>query len=187
MRFSWWQGFNMPFILRMAVFTLIFCLPVAGAQSFPPMPSDPELMLKPLVDRSGDPKDNEAEQTAPQPVSPKVITGQVKSLQQATLDERGLVDWYAWYLAAREYLGRMGGLQCALGTPIKFYRGGRIEAISFSPVCQASVAGRFFPLPAKTRLGAVILPVRAAESPPANPQEIYNRIPEHTHNEESLF
>jgi hypothetical protein len=177
--FSWWQGFNMPFILRTVVFTIIFCLPVVGAQSFPPMPSDPELMLKPLVDRSGDSKDNEAEQTAPQPVSPKIITGQVKSLQQATLDERGVVDWYAWYLAAREYLGRMGGLQCALGTPIKFYRGGRIEAISFSPVCQASVAGRFFPLPAKTRLGAVILPVRAAESPPANPQEIYSRIPEY--------
>lgn len=105
-----------------------------------------------------------------------VLTGQVQTLQQAMESESGRVDWYAWYLAAREYLGRTGGLQCALGTPIKFYRNGQIEAMSFSPLCQASVSGRNFPLPPKTKLDALILPVRSGEGPPASPQEIYTRI-----------
>jgi hypothetical protein len=105
----------------------------------------------------------------------KILTGQVQTLQQAIVSEND-VDWYAWYLSARDYLGRMGGLQCALGTPIKFYRDGRIEALSFNPLCQDSVAGRYFPLPANTRLDAIILPVRPGEGPPASRDEIYSRI-----------
>ena len=105
-----------------------------------------------------------------------MITGQVQTLQQAMQSESGQVDWYAWYLAARQYLGQTGGLQCALGTPIKFYRNGEIEAMSFNPICQASVLGRRFPLPPQTKLDALILPVRSGEGPPATPEEIYHRI-----------
>ena len=107
---------------------------------------------------------------------PRMLTGKVQTLQEAIESESGNVDWYAWYLSARAYLGRTGGLQCALGTPIKFYRNGQIEALSFNPLCQASVAGRRFPLPPKTKLEALILPVRAGEGPPASPEEIYTRI-----------
>jgi len=173
----------------------------AGAQSLPPMPRDPEMMLKPLVDnRQYNPEpqpgnllegsvQKHMQPTSltadPNQLSPKsstgstgtkMITGQVQTLQQAIISESGTVDWYGWYLSARDYLGRMGGLQCALGTPIKFYRNGRIEALTFSPVCQASVAGRVFPLPAKTKLDAIILPVRPGEGPPATPEEIYSRV-----------
>lgn len=180
-----------------------FSLPLVWAQSVPPPPSDPELMLKPLVD-------NRQYDTEPQPsnllegnvlrrmepaslvpnngsfqsvgtsgsASPSgttVLTGQVQTLQQAIVSENS-VDWYAWYLSARDYLGRMGGLQCPLGTPIKFYRNGRIEALTFNPLCQASVAGRVFPLPQKTHLEAVVLPVRPGEGPPASRDEIYSRV-----------
>lgn len=107
---------------------------------------------------------------------PRMLTGKVQTLQEAMESESGKVDWYAWYLSARDYLGRTGGLQCALGTPIKFNRSGQIEALSFNPLCQASVAGRRFPLPPKTRLEALILPVRPGEGPPASPEEIYTRI-----------
>jgi hypothetical protein len=107
---------------------------------------------------------------------PLVLTGQVQTLQQAIESERDWVDWYSWYLACREYLARTGGLQCPLGTPIKFYRNGHVEAMSFDPACQESVQGRHFPLPSKTRLDALILPVRQGTAPPATPQELYNRI-----------
>ena len=173
----------------------------AGAQSLPPMPSYPEQMLKPLVDNqqiNPEPqpgnllKGNVQKRLQPTSHTPepgqlqpmgstgstgtKVLTGQVQTLQQAIVSESGMVDWYGWYLSARAYLGRMGGLQCALGTPIKFYRNGRIEALTFNPLCQASVAGRVFPLPVKTKLDAIILPVRPGEGPPASPEEIYSRV-----------
>ena len=183
-------------------------LPLAMAQSLPPLPANPEDMLKPLVDtrqydsepqpstlREHTPLQGKAyRKLTPTSLTPeessqppagsssasdaggtKMLTGQVQTLQQAIASESN-VDWYAWYLAAREYLGRMGGLECALGTPIKFYRNGRIEAQTFNPICQNSVAGRMFPLPTKTRLDAVILPVRAGAGPPASPEEIYSRI-----------
>lgn len=174
----------------LTVFVLILALsPCGWAQSLSPE-SNNDVILKPLVDTQqfdlqpaqaplfkGDAY--QQKDAAMVPVGQSngmVLTGKVQTLQQAIVSESGQVDWYAWYLAARQYLGSTGGLQCALGTPIKFYRNGLIEAMSFSPVCQASVAGRMFPLPSKTKLDALILPVRPGEGPPASPQEIYSRI-----------
>jgi hypothetical protein len=86
------------------------------------------------------------------------------------------VDWYGWYLSAREYLSQTGGLNCALGTPIKFYKNGQIEALSFDPHCLNSVSGRHYPLPKNTQLDALILPVRPGQGPPASRQEIDSRV-----------
>jgi hypothetical protein len=158
----------------------VFCVSWAHATEQPQLDTDD--MLKPLVDtRQSNPaplqgsvgKQGQASSPARQSL---IITGKVQTLQQAIESEKDTVDWYVWYLGARSYLGRAGGLQCALGTPIKFYRNGQIEAMSFDPVCQASVAGRFFPLPPKTKLDALILPVRNGQAPPASPQELYSRI-----------
>lgn len=159
---------------------------------------DTSEMLKPLVDTSGDfgindlhkpPLDSKAlfdnaEQagagtdagTPGIPPGTKLITGKVQTLQQAMDSERDSVNWYEWYLGARDYLSRTGGLQCALGTQIKFYRDGTIEALTYDPTCRESVAGKAFALPRKTKLDALILPVRNGNAPPASPQELYSRI-----------
>ncbi len=106
----------------------------------------------------------------------KILTGKVQTLQQAIESERDVVNWYAWYLSAREYIGQTGGLRCSLGTPIKFYRSGKMEALTFDTNCIASVTGRRFPLPLNTSLDALILPVRSGQGPPASRDEIYSRI-----------
>lgn len=112
--------------------------------------------------------------TSTQPTALKI---QIKTYQEAVVAERGRVDWYAWYLAAREYLAATGGLnRCMVGTPIKFYKEGRIEAMSPDPFCQMSVKWRRFPLPSNTQLDALILPVRPGKLPPASPAEIQQRI-----------
>jgi hypothetical protein len=153
---------------------------------------DSDILLKPLVDTSQpntrEDKSNattlqgKAERQGTIPVNetpthqPLVLTGKVKTLQQAIESEKDTVDWYAWYLAAREYLSQTGGIRCPLGTPIKFYRNGRIEAMSFDPYCISSVSGRNYPLPHNTQLDALILPVRPGQGPPASRQEIYSRV-----------
>jgi hypothetical protein len=158
----------------------VFCASLAHAAEQAQLDTDD--MLKPLVDtrpstpaslQGGIGKQGQAPSAARQPL---IITGKVQTLQQAIESEKDTVDWYAWYLGARAYLGQTGGLHCAFGTPIKFYRNGQIEAMSFDPDCQASVVGRSFPLPAKTKLDALILPVRNGQAPPASPQELYSRI-----------
>lgn len=110
--------------------------------------------------------------------APIVLNGKIESLQSAIDIERDKVDWYAWYLSVRKYLARTGGLPCMLGTPIRFYRNGRIEALTPDPVCQASVQHRRFPLPAETRLDAILLPVRKGTLPPVTPNELYSKIKE---------
>jgi hypothetical protein len=100
----------------------------------------------------------------------------VKTYQEAATLEQD-IDWYAWYLSIRKYLDATGGLNhCVVGTPIKIYKQGRIEALSPDPLCRISVSWRHFPLPANTRLDALILPVRSGKLPPASPQELRNRI-----------
>lgn len=152
----------------------------------PELDTDP--FFKPLVDTSQkqsqegqkiSPLEGRAERQGDIPVSDsptRLITGKVQTLQQAIESERDVVDWYAWYLSAREYIGKTGGLRCALGTPIKFHRNGKMEAMSFDTACVGSVIGRRFPLPANTRLDALILPVRPGQGPPASRDEIYSRI-----------
>jgi hypothetical protein len=146
---------------------------------------DTDTLLKPLVDTSQPTtlQGNVAQKhmlpvndTSPAPGKPLVLTGKVQTLQQAIESEKDTVDWYGWYLSARDYLSQTGGLRCALGTPIKFYKNGLIEALTFDPHCIASVSGRHFPLPANTQLDALILPVRPGQGPPASRQEIYSRV-----------
>ena len=148
---------------------------------------DSDILLKPLVDTSqpntpSSTLHGKAERQGEIPVSdspskpPLVLTGKVQTLQQAIESERDTVDWYAWYLSARQYLGQTGGIRCPLGTPIKFYRNGHIEALSFDPYCISSVTDRHFPLPKNTQLDALILPVRPGQGPPASRQEIYSRV-----------
>lgn len=160
-----------------------------GASFQPEMETD--ALLKPLVDTSQPepsstqklaPLEGRAERYGQVPVSDspasqtKLITGKVQTLQQAIESERGIVDWYVWYLSAREYISRSGGLRCSLGTPIKFFRNGRIEALTFDTACIGSVLGKRFPLPENTRLDALILPVRPGHGPPTSESEIYSRV-----------
>lgn len=105
-----------------------------------------------------------------------LLTGQVQTLQEAMESEKDTVNWYGWYMACREYLARTGGLQCDLGTPIKFHRDGRIEALTMEPRCLSSSSWRRFALPRQTKLDAIILPVRQGNAPPATPAEILSRI-----------
>jgi hypothetical protein len=172
----------------------------------PAMAEDMDAMLKPLVDTSRSAPATPTPATTPNtgaghgngdvPVSwhsnipanksgpplstqaPLVLNGKIESLQSAIDIERDKVDWYAWYLSVRKYLARTGGLPCMLGTPIRFYRNGRIEALTPDPVCQASVEHRRFPLPAETRLDAILLPVRKGTLPPVTPNELYTKIKE---------
>lgn len=163
------------------------------ATELPQLDLDPNQgpFLKPLVDTTSPSPagttqttlQGKAESTGTIPVNDNsapsktlILTGKVQTLQEAIQSEKDTVDWYAWYLSAREYLGRSGGLRCPLGTPIKFYRNGRIEAMSFDPYCIASVSGKFFLLPQNTKLDALILPVRPGKGPPASPEEINARI-----------
>lgn len=160
-----------------------------GASFQPEMETDE--LLKPLVDTSQSentsaqklaPLEGRAERYGQVPVNDapasqtKLITGKVQTLQQAIESEKDIVDWYAWYLSAREYISRSGGLRCSLGTPIKFFRNGKIEALTFDTACIGSVLGKRFPLPASTRLDALILPVRPGHGPPASETEIYSRV-----------
>lgn len=157
-----------PFLHALLTLAILLSLaPLAFAQSGQDdVQLDNSDMLKPLVDTS----------TQAPARKPLVLQGAVRTLQQAIEEERDTVDWYAWYLACRQYLSSTGGLPCPLGTPIKFYRNGHIEAQTFDTVCLQSVAGRRFALPGATRLDALILPVRHGNAPPASPQEIYSRI-----------
>ncbi len=102
-----------------------------------------------------------------------VLKGEIKTktLYDAIKDESN-VDWYGWYMRTREYLGATGGIQCPLGTPIKFYKNGTIQPISQFPVCRTSLIGRHMPLPKNTELEAIILPTREGTGPPASKQEL---------------
>jgi hypothetical protein len=173
-------------------------IPVYSAGDLPQLDleTDQSQFLKPLVDTAPpdavnpnpagslqEPLQGKAERTGTIPVNDNaapaktlVLTGKVQTLQEAIQSEKDTVDWYAWYLAARDYLGSFGGLRCPLGTPIKFYKNGRIEAMSFDPYCIASVSGKYFLLPQNTKLDALILPVRPGQGPPASPEEINARV-----------
>jgi hypothetical protein len=153
-----------------------------STNALPDFSADP--LLKPLVDRSGEkPSEDIPSSYSPgqntatsKPQAPKMLTGRVESIENAMQIEQGEVDWYDWYLSARNYLAEMGGLDCLPGTPIKFHRTGTIEAQSQDMICQLSVREKFFPLPEMTQLEAVILPVRRKVVPPATRDELYSNI-----------
>ena len=93
-------------------------------------------------------------QSQPQQSKSVTLKGSVTTLDVAIEKERDTVNWYGWYLKAREYLSLTGGLQCPLGTGIIFHKDGTIEAQSFADPCLRSVALKRFPLPKKTSLSA---------------------------------
>jgi hypothetical protein len=184
----------------MNAFALSLCLMsarVAMAENAPPVQaaSLPDFSalpdLKPLVDHSHDaplpnpPGFHDASYTnATQREKPKsstsqkpfILSGRIESLENAIQIEHGEVDWYNWYLSARAYLSKLGGLDCLPGTPIKFYRNGIMEVQTPDMLCQNSVIGKCFPLPQMTHLDAIILPVRRGVIPPASRDELYNHI-----------
>ena len=100
------------------------------------------------------------------------LQGKITTLEAALKEESKTVDWYAWYLACRDYLIETRGLHCSLGTPLRIYKNGRFQAITSDPVCQASAASKYFPLPEKTVLKAILLPIRGQEDAPASRAEI---------------
>ncbi len=155
------------------VLPVILLATMASAQQLDTEPSLPPLF--PHSDES-----NASTPTSPPSKKPLVLQGSVKTLDAAIEAERGTVNWYQWYLNARDYLSRTGGLPCELGTDIKFYKSGRIEALTPDPVCRLSLNWRNFPLPPETQLDAVILPVRSGAAPPASPEELMRRIQGHT-------
>lgn len=106
----------------------------------------------------------------------RILNGRVQTLQQAARTEKDQVDWYAWYLNARDYLFRTGGLDCRAGTLIRFYKSGEIRAMTSDENCITSIGDRRFPLPEGTRLQALVLPVRPTELPPASPEDINTRV-----------
>ncbi len=160
-------------------------LPSLAAHAQPEPELDTDALVKPLVNTNAlPPLEGQVSQqgtipvndSGPAPSKTLVLTGKVQTLQQAMESEKDYVDWYAWYLSARAYLGQSGGIRCPLGTPIKFHKNGLIEAMSFDPYCMASLSGRRFALPRNTKLEALILPVRPGQGPPASPEEINSRV-----------
>lgn len=160
---------NIHLMIRFKISLLVAALPIllsAGGSAI-------AQQLEPLLDLSEfDQPNQEASPPSSQPI---VLTGSVRTLDAAIREEAD-VDWYGWYLAVRNYFQRRGGLQCEIGTPIKFFRSGHIQAESYSPSCLRSVMGKHFPLPGNSRLSAVVLPVRSGKSPPASKEELYHYI-----------
>lgn len=131
--------------------------------------ASPELMpFTPLKQSSPAPQSNQSKQGF-------VLHGSVFSIQDAMAEESH-INWYQWYLSARNYLAQTGGLNCPLGTPIVFYKSGQIGAKTTSARCLQSISGRFYPLPKQTRLQALFLPVRSGKAPPASVEEIQWRV-----------
>jgi hypothetical protein len=100
-----------------------------------------------------------------------ILSGTV-SLQSAMAAEQGRVDWYGWYLKARQYIASHGGLRCEHGTPILFRKTGQMSAMTNDPMCQASTISKRFPLPVGTHVDTLILPTRPGAAPPASPEEL---------------
>jgi len=145
-----WQKITM-------VLVAVCCLGAAAwTESVVPLEHDPNLMPK-------------------RPQKPVVLQGHAVTLQEA-IDTETNIDWYGWYLACRSYLQVTGGLACGEGTPIVFYKDGRMMAQTNNPYCQQSVQFKRFRLPDETRLTQLVLPVRSNIKPPATQSELYNRV-----------
>jgi hypothetical protein len=98
------------------------------------------------------------------------------TLKEAIQQEKGIVNWYAWYLACRDYLTLMGGLgNCPRGTMIRFHKDGHVDALSPNPYCLMTLSSLNFPLPKNTKLDVVAFPVRAGTAPPASQTEVLDR------------
>jgi hypothetical protein len=106
----------------------------------------------------------------------KILKGNIVSLDAAILEEKGTVDWYGWYMACRQYLIRAGGLNCRIGTMIRFDRSGMMTALSSDLPCVYSVSQKRFALPPNTAVEGIILPVRSGRAQPATPEELHRYL-----------
>lgn len=113
--------------------------------------------------------------TAPQRQSPKVLQGGVSTLESVIQQEGRYIDWYGWYMGARQYLAEHGGFKCPRGTPIYFFKDGHLDTPSNDWMCLLSVRTKNFPLPTQTAVEILVLPTRQWEEPPASPEEILRR------------
>jgi hypothetical protein len=104
-----------------------------------------------------------------------VLQGGV-SLDNAMAQEGQRVDWYAWYLKARQSIMANGGLQCPLGTLIIISKQGLFKTDSPYKTCQQSVDRQRSPLPANSQLSYIVLPVRDGAWHPMSPPELLERV-----------
>ncbi|MBY0449930.1 MAG: hypothetical protein K2X01_04820 [Cyanobacteria bacterium] len=107
---------------------------------------------------------------------PKILQGGVSTFESAVAAEQD-VDWYRWYLDCRNYLAATGGLNCRIGTQLKIYKNGLMEALTEDTACVNSAGSRMFALPKATALDAIILPVRNGKLPPASRSEFLKHLP----------
>ncbi len=106
----------------------------------------------------------------------KILQGGVSTFDSAVAREQD-VDWYRWYLDCRSYLAATGGLNCRIGTQLKIYKNGLMEALTDDSACVNSAGSRMFALPKTTALDAIILPVRNGKLPPASRSEFFKHLP----------
>jgi hypothetical protein len=133
-----------------------------------------EEMKKPPITSPSPPTQKKTESKSQ---SPKItLKGNITTLDTALIQEADTVDWYGWYMGCRKYLILTGGIQCPVGTKIRFNRGGLMTPYSNDSDCIQSVLSKRFPLPTNTKLEGIILPVRSSRVPPASPQELYNLL-----------
>jgi hypothetical protein len=131
----------------------------------------------PVIEEMKKPQINSPNPPNPKTPSPKItLKGNITTLDTALIQEADTVDWYGWYMACRKYLILTGGIQCPVGTKIRFNKGGLMTPYSNDTDCIQSVLSKRFPLPTNTKLEGVILPVRSSRVPPASPQELYNLL-----------
>lgn len=149
-------------------------LGMGQAQQLEGDPYVTEQKFQRMAERS---KEKQTSATGNAQASPQklILKGSVQTIEAAIQAEKATVDWYGWYMDARGYLAATGGLPCAVGTPIKFYKDGRIAPQTEDLICLLSVQNRSYPLPKNTQLSAVILPVRGGKEAPATPDEILRR------------
>ena len=152
---------------------LTFSSGIAGAQQLAPMFDFSDMPPARTVPRQPVSTPAKPPTSAPSTTGSgtTLLTGSVSTLEAAITEESN-VDWYGWYMRARDYFTTHGGLSCQTGTPLTFYRNGYLKADNMTPACQRSLMGKRFPLPAATRLEAVVLPVRPGTAPPASREEL---------------
>jgi hypothetical protein len=179
----WASSFSVPAWARTSQSKTTAPIQTAPLKPVPPvLPPVDEIPTNPnsyptLPPLQGQVQTQQAPMNSPNPpVKAKpTLKGGVSTYDAILEAEKGMVDWYGWYMACRRYITANAGLQCNLGTPIHIYKNGQFDTPSQDPYCLLSVRTKRFPLPTNTRLNMLILPVRSGAAPPASPEELQRR------------
>lgn len=86
------------------------------------------------------------------------------------------VNWYDWYRDLRGYFSSVGGVLCAPGTELQFYRDGRITATSRDATCLASLDGLHYPLPQNAPVRTLSLTIRQHSAWPMSRRAINDLV-----------